>query len=94
MTAGFLIARDYGEGKDVVTPVLSVRPAAFQEVIPRYNLSATETRDQGVGPVFEEVAYHPPAYSKVQAHVKNRSVKIDERLKPRKRNQIKVDFFT
>ena len=50
----------YGEGRDRVTPVSAVRSSPFQEVIARYNLSSTSTRDEGVGPMFEETVYDRP----------------------------------
>lgn len=45
----------YNEANDQVDRVVPVRRAVFQRVIPRYELSTSETRDQGVGPDFIEV---------------------------------------
>lgn len=80
----------YGEGRDKVTAVSAVRPTRFQQVIPRYNLSATETRDQGVGPVFEEVAYNHPMEPKHPTKIK----KSPQRPAPKKKKvrKIRYDF--
>ena len=43
----------YGAANDQVDPVLGVYPIYFQRVIPRYRLSTSETRDLGVGPIFD-----------------------------------------
>jgi len=43
----------YGAANDQVDPVLAVHPIYFQRVIPRYRLSTSETRDLGVGPMFD-----------------------------------------
>ncbi|MFP4484987.1 MAG: hypothetical protein ACLFO1_09060 [Spirochaetaceae bacterium] len=45
----------YDGTNDQVDRVLPVRHTIFQRVIPRYELSTSETRDQGVGPTFIEV---------------------------------------
>ena len=45
----------YDGANDQVDRVLPVRRTIFQRVIPRYELSTSETRDQGVGPTFIEV---------------------------------------
>ena len=42
----------YGGANDQVDPVLPVRRVFFQRVIPRYRLSTSETRDEGLGPDF------------------------------------------
>jgi len=43
----------YGAANDQVDPVLQIHPIYFQRVIPRYRLSTSETRDLGVGPMFD-----------------------------------------
>ena len=43
----------YGGANDQVDPISAVHPVYFQRVIPRYRLSTSETRDLGVGPVFD-----------------------------------------
>jgi hypothetical protein len=47
----------YDGANDQVDPVLPVRKTIFQRVIPRYRLSTSETRDEGLGPAFVESAY-------------------------------------
>jgi hypothetical protein len=47
----------YGDANDQVDRVLPVRRTLFQRVIPRYRLSTSETRDQGLGPAFIEAGY-------------------------------------
>ena len=42
----------YDGANDQVDPVTSVRRVFFQRVIPRYRLSTSETRDEGLGPDF------------------------------------------
>jgi hypothetical protein len=49
----------YNGANDQVDPVLRVQPVQFQRVLPRYRLSTSETRDQGVGPMFTEVPGMP-----------------------------------
>ena len=49
----------YDDANDQVDAVLPVRRAWFQRVVPRYRLSTSETRDQGVGPQFITVPYGP-----------------------------------
>jgi hypothetical protein len=45
----------YDGANDQVDRVSPVRRTIFQRVIPRYELSTSETRDEGVGPTFIEV---------------------------------------
>ena len=45
--------------KDKVTPTAATFKTQFQTVIPRYNLSMTETRNEGTGPTFLETEYQP-----------------------------------
>lgn len=47
----------YGDANDQVDRVLPVRRTIFQRVIPRYRLSTSETRDQGLGPAFIHSGY-------------------------------------
>lgn len=42
----------YDGDNDQVDPVTAVRRTIFQRVIPRYRLSTSETRDEGLGPDF------------------------------------------
>ena len=45
--------------RDKVTPTAATFKTQFQTVIPRYNLSMTETRNEGTGPTFLETEYQP-----------------------------------
>ena len=45
---------------DKVTPAAATYSTQFQTVIPRYDLSMSETRNAGTGPTFLETAYQPP----------------------------------
>jgi len=47
----------YGDANDQVDRVMPVRRTIFQRVIPRYRLSTSETRDQGLGPAFIDAGY-------------------------------------
>jgi len=49
----------YGAANDQVDRVLRVQPVQFQRVIPRYWLSTSETRDQGLGPMFAGIPETP-----------------------------------
>ena len=80
----------YGEGRDVVEPVMPIRPAKFQRIIPRYELSASQTRDEGVGPVFEEVIYRAPVFRRCRPAVVNKNTPQLVRKKPRRK--IRTDF--
>ena len=46
---------------DKVTPTAATFRTQFQTVIPRYDLSMSETRNAGTGPTFLETAYQPPS---------------------------------
>ena len=43
----------YDFDRDQVNPVSGIRPIKLQRIIPRYELSTSDTRDEGVGPVYE-----------------------------------------
>ncbi len=79
----------YGEGRDVVEAIRPVHPTQFQQVIPRYNLSATDTRDDGVGPTFEEVPYDRPLYRRKKKSVQTLARKPSKR---RRIQKIRIDF--
>ena len=51
----------YDAANDQVDRIVPVRRTIFQRIIPRYELSTSETRDQGLGPNFIEV----PSFSYV-----------------------------
>ncbi len=43
----------YNSLNDRVEAIQPIMPGFFQSIIPRYNLSTSETRDMGLGPVFD-----------------------------------------
>ncbi|NBC29999.1 MAG: hypothetical protein GVY29_08400 [Spirochaetes bacterium] len=45
----------YDAANDQVDRIVPVRRTIFQRIIPRYELSTSETRDQGLGPAFIEI---------------------------------------
>jgi hypothetical protein len=49
----------YSAANDQVDPILRIHPIYFQRVIPRYRISTSETRDLGVGPVFDAAVFMP-----------------------------------
>ena len=55
----------YGAANDQVDRILEVHPIYFQRIIPRYRLSTSETRDLGVGPMFD-AASPKPKYPKIK----------------------------
>ncbi|MBF0279396.1 MAG: hypothetical protein HQM13_16485 [SAR324 cluster bacterium] len=79
----------YGEGRDVVEAIRPVQITKFQQVIPRYNLSATDTRDDGVGPMFEEVPYDRQIFPRKKKQAGPLGLKPAKR---RKRKRIRYDF--
>ncbi|MBF0239304.1 MAG: hypothetical protein HQM12_16505 [SAR324 cluster bacterium] len=82
----------YGEGRDVVTAVSAIQASAFQEIVPRYQLSASETRDQGVGPFFNEIEYRSPAFKKVTRKALGKLPEKTSEAPPKKR-KIRINFF-
>ena len=79
----------YGEGRDKVEAIRPVHITQFQQVIPRYNLSATTTRDDGVGPMFEEVPYSYPIFRKQVSPSRALAPKPSKKHRKRK---IRIDF--
>ena len=83
--------------KDKVTPTAATFKTQFQTVIPRYNLSMTETRNEGTGPTFLETEYRPtPLRPKTVKILKeNVSYKSEPIFKlPRhKKKKIRTDFW-
>jgi hypothetical protein len=49
----------YNGSNDQVDPVLRVQPVLFQRILPRYDLSTSQTRDQGLGPMFADIPESP-----------------------------------
>ena len=83
--------------KDKVTPTAATFKTQFQTVIPRYNLSMTETRDEGTGPTFLETEYRPTSLrpKTVKILKENVSYKSEPIFKlPRhKKKKIRTDFW-
>ena len=83
--------------KDKVTPTAATFKTQFQTVIPRYNLSMTETRNEGTGPTFLETEYRPtslrPKTVKIlKENVSYKSVPIFK-LPRHKKKKIRTDFW-
>ena len=83
--------------KDKVTPTAATFITQFQTVIPRYNLSMTETRNEGTGPTFLETEYQPTSLitKNVKKSRKNTSYESKPIFKlPRhKKKKIRTDFW-
>ena len=83
--------------KDKVTPTAATFKTQFQTVIPRYNLSMTETRNEGTGPTFLETEYQPTSLrsknvKKSKEHTSCKSEPIF--ILPRhKKKKIRTDFW-
>ena len=83
--------------KDKVTPTAATFTTQFQTVIPRYNLSMTETRNEGTGPTFLETEYQPTSLrpktvKKSKEHVSYKSEPIFK-LPRHKKKKIRTDFW-
>ena len=88
----------YVEGnKDKVTPTAATFKTQFQTVIPRYNLSMTETRNEGTGPTFLETEYQPTSLRpKTEKKSKKHTSYISEpifKLPRHKKKKIRIDFW-
>tara|TARA_B100001250_G_scaffold400635_1_gene411419 strand:- start:353 stop:697 length:345 start_codon:yes stop_codon:yes gene_type:complete len=88
----------YVEGNhDKVTPASAPYRTEFQSVIPRYNLSMSETRDKGTGPTFLETSYQNLKKSNNQKNTftfptKKKSVNNSKEA-PSKKKKIRTDFW-
>ena len=51
----------HGDEDGTLGPVTPVVPVQFQPIIPRYDLSTSETREAGVGPAFDSAPYFADA---------------------------------
>ena len=82
---------------DKVTPATATYSTQFQTIIPRYNLSMSETRNAGTGPTFLETAYQPPSKSPEQAEQSKGIApeSVTEKSKPKryKKKKIRTDFW-
>ena len=83
--------------KDKVTPTAATFTTQFQTIIPRYNLSMTETRNEGTGPTFLEIEYQPTSLRRKTA--KNLKENVSYNSKPifklprHKKKKIRTDFW-
>jgi len=50
---------NYDDGNDQVDPITPIRRTAFQKVLPYYEISTSETRDEGYGPAMDGVQISP-----------------------------------
>jgi hypothetical protein len=82
---------------DKVTPAAATYSTQFQTVIPRYNLSMSETRNAGTGPTFLETAYQPISKSSEQdvqsTEIAPDSVVEKFKTKLHKKKKIRTDFW-
>ena len=82
---------------DKVTPAAATHNTQFQTVIPRYDLSMSETRNAGTGPTFLETEYQAPAENKDPK--KQSTDKFPEsseqkfKLPRHKKKKIRTDFW-
>ena len=83
--------------KDKVTPTAATVTTQFQVVIPRYNLSMTETRNDGTGPSFLETEYQPTSLHRKNERKSNESASYKSepifKLPRHKKKKIRTDFW-
>ena len=78
--------------KDLVTSIESSRKSEFQTIIPRYELSMSETRDQGTGPNFLEIEYKSKnTFTKRKQ--KGKTDKFFFKIPKHKKRKIRLDFW-
>ena len=82
---------------DKVTPAAATHSTQFQTVIPRYDLSMSETRNAGTGPTFLETAYQPsnenPDPEKQSTDTPPESTERIIKLPSHKKKKIRTDFW-
>ena len=81
---------------DKVTPAAATHSTQFQTVIPRYDLSMSETRNAGTGPTFLETAYQPPSENpdpKKQSTIPTESSERKLKRPCHKKKKIRTDFW-
>ena len=82
---------------DKVTPTAATYSTEFQTIIPRYNLSMSETRNYGTGPTFLETEYQPPSENqdpeKKSAKSPRKSPEPLIKLSRNKKKKIRTDFW-
>ena len=82
---------------DKVTPAAATYSTQFQTVIPRYDLSMSETRNAGTGPTFLETTYQPPTENpdpkKHSPDTLPESTEGKIKLPRHKKKKIRTDFW-
>ena len=82
---------------DKVTPAAATHSTQFQTVIPRYDLSMSETRNAGTGPTFLETAYQLPTENpdpeKQSTDTLPESTERKIKLPHHKKKKIRTDFW-
>ena len=82
---------------DKVTPTAATFRTQFQTVIPRYDLSMSETRNAVTGPTFLETAYQLPTENpdpeKQSANTLPESTERKIKLPRHKKKKIRTDFW-
>ncbi|MBC8259226.1 MAG: hypothetical protein H8E38_09435 [SAR324 cluster bacterium] len=82
---------------DKVTPAAATHGTQFQTVIPRYNLSMSETRNAGTGPTFLETEYQPKTTTsepKQQiAKPVQKTTKSPQKTPKHNKKKIRTDFW-
>ena len=83
--------------QDKVTPAAATQNTQFQTVIPRYDLSMSETRNAGTGPTFLETEYQAPANlkdpEKQSVDKPSESSEQKFKLSSLKKKKIRIDFW-
>ena len=82
---------------DKVTNATATHSTQFQTVIPRYDLSMSETRNAGTGPTFLEIAYQPPSENsdpeKQSTDTPPESLERKPKRSRHKKKKIRTDFW-
>ena len=82
---------------DKVTPAAATHSTQFQTVIPRYDLSMSETRNAGTGPTFLETDYQPPTKNpdpeKKSTYTPPESSERKLKRPRQKKKKIRTDFW-
>ena len=82
---------------DKVTPAAATQRTQFQTVIPRYDLSMSETRNAGTGPTFLETDYQPPTENpdpkKKSKDTPPESSERKIKMPRHKKKKIRTDFW-
>ena len=83
--------------KDKVTPTAATFKTQFHTVSPRYNLSMTETRNEGTGPTFLETEYRPTSLRPKTVKILKETVSYKSepifKLPRHKKKKIRTDLW-